>query len=363
MKSLGHEVYLYASEDNEAPCDELITIVSKKEQRDWFGDYDFKQQFFNIDWDPGLPYWVITNTRATKEIKKRAQQKDFLCIIGGVCQKQIADNLPNMMAVEYGIGYTGVFSSFRIFESYAHMHYVHGVLNDDNGHFFDSVIPNFYDPAEFPYRKKKDNFYLYIGRMIERKGPLIAAEVTKRIGAKLVMAGQGVTRIDGNKIISSELTIEGDHILHMGHADVKQRGELMSRAKAVFLCSYYLEPFGGTSIEPLFCGTPVITTDWGAFPENIPHGLVGYRIRTLGEAIWAAKNVDQLDSSIIRKYAIDNFSMNRVKYQYQAYFEQLFTLWDDNGWYSNWSRGVSEYKRYSKYYPALPKLTKTKKKK
>jgi glycosyltransferase involved in cell wall biosynthesis len=236
-------------------------------------------------------------------------------------------------------------------------------LNDDNGHFFDSVIPNFYDPAEFPYRKKKDNFYLYIGRMIERKGPLIAAEVTKRIGAKLVMAGQGVTRIDGNKIISSELTIEGDHILHMGHADVKQRGELMSRAKAVFLCSYYLEPFGGTSIEPLFCGTPVITTDWGAFPENIPHGLVGYRIRTLGEAIWAAKNVDQLDSSIIRKYAIDNFSMNRVKYQYQAYFEQLFTLWDDNGWYSNWSRGVSEYKRYSKYYPALPKLTKTKKKK
>ena len=36
MKSLGHEVFLYASEENEAPCDELITIVSKKEQRKWW---------------------------------------------------------------------------------------------------------------------------------------------------------------------------------------------------------------------------------------------------------------------------------------------------------------------------------------
>ena len=28
MKDLGHEVYLYAGEENEAPCDELITCIS-----------------------------------------------------------------------------------------------------------------------------------------------------------------------------------------------------------------------------------------------------------------------------------------------------------------------------------------------
>jgi glycosyltransferase involved in cell wall biosynthesis len=351
MKSLGHDVFLYASEENEAPCDELITIVTKAEQRAWFGEYDFGQQFFNIDWDPAKPCWVIPNTRAIAEISKRAKAKDFVCIIGGVCQKQISDGLPDLMSVEYGIGYTGVYSKFRVYESYAHMHYVHGVLNEDDGRFFDAVIPNYFDPADFPYRAKKDDFFLYVGRMIQRKGLEVAVEVTRQIGAKLVLAGQGVNKIEGNKIIADELTIEGDHIKHMGHANVKQRGELMSRAKAVFLCTYYLEPFGGTSIEPLFCGTPVITTDWGAFPENIPHGLVGYRTRTLGEAVWAAQNVDKLNPAKIRKYAIDNFSMERVKYQYQAYFEQLNTLWDENGWYSNWHRGVSKYERYSKYYP------------
>ncbi|MBI3624076.1 glycosyltransferase [Candidatus Saccharibacteria bacterium] len=352
MKSLGHEVFLYASEENEAPCDELITIVNKSEQRKWFGKYDFKQQFFNIDWNETLPHWTIPNARAITEIKKRAKPRDFICIIAGICQKQISDALPQLMSVEYGIGYYGVYAPFRVYESYAQMHYVHGQQQNDNGRFFDAVIPNYFDPAEFPYQTKKDDFYLYVGRMIRRKGPEMAAEVTKRLGAKLVLIGQGVNKIVGNKIMANELTLEGDHLLHLGHADVKKRGELMSRAKAVFLLSYYLEPFGGTSIEPLFCGTPVITTDWGAFPENIPHGVVGYRARTLGEAVWAAQNVHKLQPRVIRDYAMKNFSLNRVKYLYQAYFEQLYTLWEENGWYSNWHRGVSRYQRYTKYYPS-----------
>lgn len=351
MKSLGHEVYLYASEENEAPCDELITIVSKKEQRKWFGEYDFKQSFFNIDWDNTKPHWTITNKRAIKEIKKRSKPKDFIGIIAGVCQQQISDALPALMSVEYGIGYYGVYAPFRVYESYAQMHYVQGQKGDDNLRFFDAVIPNYFDPKDFPFKQKKDDYYLYIGRMIQRKGPGMAVEVVNRIGGRLVMVGQGVEKIEGNKIISKELTLEGDNLLHLGHADVKMRGELMSRAKAVFTCSTYLEPFGGTSIEPLFCGTPVIATDGGAFTENILSGSVGYRVRTVGEAVWAAKNLDKLDSArALRKYAIDNFSLDRVKYQYQAYFEQLSTLWEE-GWYSDWHNGLSKYKRYTKYFP------------
>ena len=98
--------------------------------------------------------------------------------------------------------------------------------------------------------------------------------------------------------------------------------------------------------------SPVITTDWGAFAENIIHGSVGYRASTLGEAIWAAKNLDKLKSpEKIRQYAMKNFSMERVKYLYQAYFEQLYQTWDNNGWYSDWDKGVSKYKRYNRYLP------------
>lgn len=349
MKSLGHEVILYASEENDAPCDELVQIVSKAEQQQWFGDYDFTKQFFSIEWDANKTHWRLPNQRAVKQISARAQPKDFVCLIGGVCQKSIADGLPDMMSVEFGIGYSGVFSRFRVFESYAWMHYVYGLLGDDNGHAYDAVIPNYFDPADFTLQTQKDDYFLFIGRFIRRKGPEIATEVTRQLGAKLVMAGQGVQRIEGNKIIGDELSIEGSHIKHMGHANIAQRDQLMRRAKAVFACTTYVEPFGGTSIEPLFCGTPVITTDWGAFTETIEHGKVGYRSRTLGEALWAAQNLDKLlPAEQIRQYAVDNFSMDRVKNLYQAYFEQLYTLWND-GWYSSWNHGVAELQRYQRF--------------
>lgn len=348
MKSLGHTVYLYASEENQADVDELITIAPKKDQKRWFGENDFKKNFFNITWGSNEPHWTESNNKAIEEIGKRIGPRDFICVIAGNCQKQIADAFPKNMTVEFGIGYGGVFSEYRVFESYAWMHYVNGSLNDDNGHFYDTIIPNYFEPENFPFKAKKDDYFLFLGRLTKRKGPEIAVEVTKRIGAKLILAGQGVKSINGNTIVGDGVTLTGDHIEHVGHADVKKRAELLSGAKAVFMGTTYIEPFGGVSIESLLCGTPVIATDFGAFPENIEHGVHGYRFRTIGEAVWAAKNLDKLDNKAIHEYAVNNFSVERIKYLYEAYFEQLLTLWSD-GFYSEWDRGVSVFSRYQRY--------------
>ena len=178
MKSLGHTVYLYASEENEAQCDELITISPKADQQKWFGDYDHKSKFFNITWDPNDTHWVMSNERAIQEIKKRAGEQDIVCLIAGVCQKQIADALPAMTSVEFGIGYQGTFSKYRIFESYAWMHYVYG-KQGTNGHFFDAVIPNYWEVEDFPiaHSLEREDYYLFMGRMIKNKGAHIAVEV------------------------------------------------------------------------------------------------------------------------------------------------------------------------------------------
>lgn len=345
MKSLGHKVYLYASEDNEAQVDELITIASKDDQQKWFGNNDFKRNFFNLTWGHNDVHWQETNKKAIEGIKKRIGKKDFICLIGGLCQKQIADAFPAHMTVEFGIGYEGVFAPFRVYESYSHMHFVQGKNNDDNGRFYDAVIPNYFEPENFPFKNKKEDYFLFLGRFIERKGPEIAVEVTRRLGKRLVMAGQGVKAVKGNTIFGETFSVSGDHIIHVGHADVKQRAALLRNATATFMATTYIEPFGGVSIESLMCGTPVIATDFGAFVENIQHGIHGYRFRTIGEATWAAKNVHKLNNKKIHEYAVKNFSVDRVKYLYQTYFEQLLTLWDD-GFYSKWNKGVTKYKRY-----------------
>ena len=321
MTDLGHEVILYASEENEARVSELVTVITKDKQRELFGNSDHTKDFFNLKWDMYEPGWVEMNSNAIKAIADRIQPTDFICIIGGTCQKVISDAFPNHMSVEYGIGYLGTYSKYRVFESYAHMHYVHGQDHDDNGSFYDTVIPNYYDNEEFPFAEEKDDYFLFIGRLIDRKGWRIAQEVCEKLGKRLILAGQG------------QMSGYGEHI---GVVGVEKRGELMSKAKAVFVPTTYIEPFGGVHAEALLCGTPVITTNFGVFTETVTNGVNGYRCDVFRDFLAATQAVegfsnDQLKK--IRKAAQERFSTQIVALEYEKYFDRLYDLWD-RGWYA-----------------------------
>jgi glycosyltransferase involved in cell wall biosynthesis len=354
MISLGHEVFLYSGPENEANCTEHIPIASHEDQYRWFGKPDFHTNFYPITWAGTEPHWTESNANAIREIGKRIKPRDFVCVIAGWCQKPITDAFPANMGVEYGIGYTGVYADYKVFESYAHMHWVYGNMKDDNGKFYDCVIPNYFNPDEFKFQIEPEDppYYLWLGRFIERKGPEIAVEVTRRLGDKLIMAGQGVqSNATANGVTTlvgdNGFTLSGDHITHVGHVGVSERATLLAGAKATFMPTTYLEPFGGVSIESMLSGTPVIATDFGVFSETVVHGLAGYRFRTIGEATQFASDemLNKLDRRDVQDYAISNFSMDVVRFRYQDYFEQLLTLWED-GFYS--TKGTSD-DRYTRY--------------
>jgi glycosyltransferase involved in cell wall biosynthesis len=349
MTSLGHEVFLYSSEDNDAEVTEHVSIISKKMQNYYFRD-DHTKTFFPIEWDSKLAYWQIMNIGSVEEIGKRIQPNDFICLIGGVCQKPIADAFPNHTSVEYGIGYEGIFSNFCIFESYAWMHYVYGKCGIEDGRYFDFVIPNYYNFTDFPLYEKKKDYLLYIGRLTQRKGLNVVNDLCKKTGKKLLVVGQGGEVRDG-VLYGDHLQLDCDFEYLGVVTDPEQKAKLFGEASAVLVNTQYVGPFEGVHIEAAFTGTPVITTDWGVFPETVIHGVTGYRARTLGEAVWAVENLDKLDPKTIREYAVNNFSTDRVRWLYQAYFEQLETLRED-GWYSDWNNGVNKYSRYSRYIPA-----------
>lgn len=322
MTDLGHEVILYASEENEARVSELVTCISKKKQHELFSNEDHKKKFFDIVWDPEHIHWTHMNGNVIREMRERIKPRDFICVIGGLCQKAIADAFPENMSVEYGIGYTGTFAKYRVFESYAHMHWVHGYQNDDNGNFYDTVIPNYYDTEEFPFTKdaEVDDYYLFIGRLIDRKGYRIAQEVCEKLGKRLILAGQG------------EFSGYGQHA---GVVDVEWRGKLMSHARAVFVPTTYMEPFGGVHAEALLCGTPVITTNFGVFTETVVNDVNGYRCDTFQDFVDAVGSIEtgKLKRTSIRKAAQKRFGTDTVKHEYQRYFDRLYDLWGD-GWYT-----------------------------
>lgn len=323
MMSLGHEVFLYASEDNEADCTELTTVVSKAEQNEWFGALNWKVDLFPSDgWDINKPWWRIGNARAIREINKRIEPNDFVCAIMGRCHAQVMDAFPYHRNVEWGIGYEGVYSNYRVFESYAWMHHVYGLRHEVNGNPNDTVIPNFFEIEDFDLGDGSGDYYLFLGRVILRKGPHVAARVCNEIDQKLIIAGQGgIAQPDGSLLGIDNVVINGNYE-YIGTVNPKERNELIGNAKAMFVPTVYIEPFGGVAVEAMLCGTPVITTDWGAFTETVVDGVTGFRCNTIQEFKDAALGVDTLDRAAIREYAM-KFTTDNLRWKYQKYFDRI----------------------------------------
>lgn len=312
----GHTVYLYSSEKADNVADHHFMCITETERVACLEGKHYTQASF----DYTKPHWKKFNATVIEMMKPIIQEKDFICVIGGLAHKEIADAYPNNMTVEFGIGYSGTFAKYRVFESYAWMHTLYGQQQGAQaaqGIWFDDVIPSYFNVDEFPYTPRRDDYFLFIGRITDDKGYKIAQDVCKKLNKKLILAGPGPHSGYGEFI---------------GEVDAVQRGKLMSRAQAVFVPSTYLEPFGSVAVEAQLCGTPVITTDWGAFTETVEDGLTGFRCRTFKEFCQAVERVDTLKKSTIRTRAIRLYSMETVAQQYEEYFSRLMTLWQD-GWY------------------------------
>jgi len=303
MEPLGYEVTLYASDEsifpNTVPCvfgPENAAVTEPK----WNNDY-----------------FELMNRKVIQEIKKRIQPNDIICLTTGGPQAAIADAFITHTICEYGVGYSGILNcSHHVFESYAWMHAVYGTrtgmqskeIMSAPGVFYDQVIPNYFEVDQFPKGTGKGDYLLYIGRMIPMKGLEIAVETSKRSGIPLILAGQGTPP---------------DYGQYVGVVKPEERSRLMGGARAVLVPSLYLEPFGGVNVEAQICGTPVITTDWGAFPETVEQGKTGFRCHNLREFTQAVEDVQGLSRAYIRKRGISKYSSEVVATQYDSYFTRL----------------------------------------
>lgn len=327
-----YRVILYGSEVNEAECDEHVVTMPENLRQLWFGDGQFNTVLTPLDWNPQQPYWQLANTSAIWEIENRRTERDILCVIGGNCQQQIANAFPDMPCAEWGVGYEGIFAPYRAFESYAWMHHVYGLQRIINGPAYDDVIPNFFDRKDFPrLGKGKGDYLLFLGRVMHRKGVEVAARVAERFGMRLVIAGPGVTSHSEGVIEAPDVTVMGD-ITYVGEVGIAERAQLLEDAAALLAPTYYIEPFGGVAVEAMMCGTPVVASDWGAFVETVEDGVSGYRFRTLAEGAEAVEKALALDRKKIRKYALDNYSLEAIAPLYGRWFDNIENVRWGEGW-------------------------------
>ena len=324
MTDRGHEVIHYGHEDSDLQCTEHVSVLTNEDFAKSYGSHDWRKTFFKFNTSDHAYQTFYAN--AIREVGIRKQKHDFILPFWGSGVRPICDaHQHDMIVVEPGIGYAGGhWARWKVWESYAIYHAFCGMgavgqCQQDN---YSVVIPNYFDIDDFDFNDKKEDYFLYLGRVYSGKGVDIAIDATRRAGVKLVVAGQK----------EAGYTFP-PHVEYMGYADVPKRKELMSKAKASFLPSQYVEPFGGVQIENLLSGTPTITSDWGSFAENNLHGVTGYRCRTMGDYVDAINNIDKIKPADCRKFG-ENFTLEKVAPRYEKYFQDVLDVHNGAGWYA-----------------------------
>jgi glycosyltransferase involved in cell wall biosynthesis len=356
LMDLGHEVIYYGAEGSDLPCTKFFKTHDLRDIAIDYGDgdnrfalgYDWHRNDFRHDLNAQRKPSTLKYYEACIElINKIKRPDDFLLLTQGYYHKPISDAVGLFLSCESGVGYRGSFSRFRAFESSYIQNFTYGSQNpfkSINGHYYDRVIPNYFDPDDFIYGEKPGDYYLFIGRIIQRKGLDTAIKTCNAIGKKLIIAGQAAT-VDGNGYLNS-LTEPGFRCApgtweYVGFADLETRKKLMAGAIATFVPTVYLEPFAGVHIESMLSGAPPITTNFGVFPETIPdvlNGKVGFRCNTLNDFVVSAMYAPRLKRDVVRKYA-ERFLMNTVSREFNEWFDDLYRLYestvdpDKKGWH------------------------------
>jgi glycosyltransferase involved in cell wall biosynthesis len=170
-----------------------------------------------------------------------------------------------------------------------------------------------------------DGGYLaFLGRMSPEKRPDLAIDIAERLGMPLKMAAK-VDRADEEYfegLIAPKLK-RSRWAEWIGELDDTGKNEFLGRATALLFPVDWPEPFGLAMIESLACGTPVIAFDRGSVPEVVRHGVNGFIVDDVEEAVRAVESLGSISRADCRADFEQRFSAARMADDYLGVYERL----------------------------------------
>ena len=186
-----------------------------------------------------------------------------------------------------------------------------------------ATVHNAVDASAFPFRRLKDDFALFVGRMSAEKGVHLVPKVARAAGLRTVIVAkceEPAEREYFEREVAPQLRRDVEWLGEVGRV---KRNDLLARARCLVMPIQWEEPFGMVALEAMACGTPIVALARGALPEIVVHGETGFLCREPVEMIEAIGRAGDLDPAACRRRVETVFSPLAMVTGYEAVYRAM----------------------------------------
>lgn len=159
-------------------------------------------------------------------------------------------------------------------------------------------------------------YLAFLGRISPEKGVDRAITIAQRSNVPLLIAAK-VDEADREYFAAYiKPLVRRPLVQFVGEIDESEKTAFLGKALALLFPIDWPEPFGLAMIEAMACGTPVIAFRRGSVPEIIDHGVTGYIVTSVEEAVEHVARARHLDRRRCRAVFEQRFSATRMAQSY-----------------------------------------------
>jgi glycosyltransferase involved in cell wall biosynthesis len=169
------------------------------------------------------------------------------------------------------------------------------------------------------------NYLAFLGRISPEKRLDRAIEIARRAGVPLKVAAKiyDEDRTYFQTTIAPLLNENRSLVEFIGEVGGERKNEFLRGALALLFPIDWAEPFGLVMIEALACGTPVIAWRNGSVPEIIEHGVTGFVVDSVNEAIACVGRIAEIRRAECRRAFEERFDSRRMALNYVSVYRRL----------------------------------------
>jgi glycosyltransferase involved in cell wall biosynthesis len=296
LVELGHDVTLFASGDSRTRA-RLIPVVEH-----------------SLRLDPRQPDWLIWHTVMLDQVFAQASEFDVIHFHVDFLHYPLERYCPTpcLTTLHGRLDLPGLALLHRRFREQALVSISHSQRQALGGARWLATVHHGLPADLYTLRERPQDYFAFVGRISPEKRVDRAIRIAQSTGTALRIAAK-VDRVD-QAYFEQEIRPLLDHpqVEFVGEIGDALKNDFIGNARAVLFPIDWPEPFGLVMIEAMACGTPVIAWRCGSVPEVIEHGVTGFIVDDMAQAMHAARRIDRLDRRVCRASFERRFTARRM---------------------------------------------------